>query len=561
MRADDDGADAVVAAVLVPPDPDGVAVEPPREVLQQVERPRQHVIPAQRRQRRHRQPRCDPAQRRIRARREPGAGASPLRPAAARVDQDDAAAAGVVVQRGDGRGVRGGVGGDRPIQQRVERQVVLARRYGGRLRQAGRRAPVHIGRQTLQSGARHAIHPGVARHHIGKARRQGGQVGRLGRHDGQQQDRRGWRQPQQPAQAQRQQQVQRQQRHGQRQQARPQRALPRRARQAGLGCARHGGGNGQGRHGSAEVEGAPPASRAVDPRRMARRHRWGRQVRCRNARRSLRRRGEAAEAVQRLIRRQQRIVGHARHPGGQVNQAAQHVHEQPGQRQVGPVGVARHMEQHHPPLAVRRRRHQRRAVLQPGPGPPGQLRRRLGQHLPGDQHLRRDGQADERGCGREGGQRRRLAPGQGAAQLAVPGQQAHRQQRVGRRVARRPGVLVRHPGRRQARPGEADQQPALAHPGVQRLRLLPIQRHVGQHEHRDVTRQQGLQRALPQLAGGRQGAPGVEQRADQRRVCAGLGGQQPDGAAAPPLVQQRDAAGRHRAVQHQPGQLVAKLRR
>ncbi len=63
LRADDDRADAVVAAVLVLLHPDGVAVEAAGEILQQVEGAGQHVVGVSGARRRDVQPAADAAQR------------------------------------------------------------------------------------------------------------------------------------------------------------------------------------------------------------------------------------------------------------------------------------------------------------------------------------------------------------------------------------------------------------------------------------------------------------------------------------------------------------------
>ena len=124
------------------------------------------------------------------------------------------------------------------------------------------------------------------------------------------------------------------------------------------------------------------------------------------------------------------------------------------------------------------------------PGPARQIGAGFGQHLPVDLDLLGNRQAGER---RVRWKRRHpggLAPGQRAAKLAIPGEQPHRQQRV--------GVVGRRLGR--SRAGEADQQPALAHPGIQRVPLRPVrQRPIGQHQHRDVPLQQRRRIAFAQF--------------------------------------------------------------
>ena len=63
MAADDDGADAVVAAVLVALDPDGVAGEAAGEVLQEVEGAGEHVVAGEGRQGRYGEAGGDAAER------------------------------------------------------------------------------------------------------------------------------------------------------------------------------------------------------------------------------------------------------------------------------------------------------------------------------------------------------------------------------------------------------------------------------------------------------------------------------------------------------------------
>ena len=90
----------------------------------------------------------------------------------------------------------------------------------------------------------------------------------------------------------------------------------------------------------------------------------------------------------------------------------------------------------------------------------GQGRRRevgagLGQHLAADADLVGDRQAGERAVGRERGERQRLGPGQGAAQHAVAGAQADRDQIVAarRRAWGRRSAAARRPARSSCRAG------------------------------------------------------------------------------------------------------------
>ena len=261
-----------------------------------------------------------------------------------------------------------------------------------------------------------------------------------------------------------------------------------------------------------------------------------------------RRRAQHAGAVQRQGGRQQPcVVGH-RHAGRAGHQPAQHIHEQARQRQIRPVGVGRHVEQHHLAPAHAGCGHQRRAVGQPRPGLRGGVGW-VGQDLPVDAHLGRDAQARERRAVRKRRQMGRLAPRHRTPQLAVAGQQAAGQQRV--------GILAGG----QAGAGEAQQQPAALHPVAHLRRFAGGQRARGDHQHGELSGQQGGHIAAAQLGGGRQRAVQVEQVAQQRRVGAGAGAHQPHRPAARRLVQQRDRAGTLRPVQPQRAQLVAQLGR
>ena len=73
-------------------------------------------------------------------------------------------------------------------------------------------------------------------------------------------------------------------------------------------------------------------------------------------------------AVQRLRRRKNGVVGVGATPAERATSRRSMSTNRPGQRQVRPVGVGGDMEQHDPPGAPRRLRHQRRAVRQRRPG-------------------------------------------------------------------------------------------------------------------------------------------------------------------------------------------------
>ena len=146
---------------------------------------------------------------------------------------------------------------------------------------------------------------------------------------------------------------------------------------------------------------------------------------------------------------------------------------------------------------------------------------------------------------REGGERLRLFPGQHAAQLAFTGAQRDGQQRI----------LLR----RQARPGEADQRAAGAHPGFQRLTLLRIgQFTIRQDQHGKPPCQQRFRRAAAKFGEGVERAQQIKKRADQRRIGAGiLSRSKPHRAAAEAFIQQEHPSRTGFRFQFQPHHLVA----
>ncbi len=235
----------------------------------------------------------------------------------------------------------------------------------------------------------------------------------------------------------------------------------------------------------------------------------------------LRRGRQQPVAIQRLGRRQHRVVGRRRHAGRQRDQPAQHIHEQPGQRQVGPVGVGGDVEQHDAAGAARRLRHQRRAVGQCRPGMAGKVGRWFGQHLSVDLHLVRHA-AGRRTANSPGtAPRRRVRPRTARRQAGVAAEQLHRQQRI--------GLADRLFGG--ARSGEADQQAALLHPVRQCVALgTGRQRPVRQDQHRQLALQQRRKIGLAHLGERRQRAAQVIQRPGERRI----GGGQVAGEQCPP---------------------------
>ncbi len=206
------------------------------------------------------------------------------------------------------------------------------------------------------------------------------------------------------------------------------------------------------------------------------------------------------------------------------------------------------MEQHDAPLAARLGGHERRAVGEPRPGARSQARDRLGQHLPLDGHLLGHGEAGEGRAVGEGREPLRLLPGERAAQRAFAGAQRHRQQ---------PVRVLGH-----ARAGEAHEGAALLDEARECRFLARLgDRPVGHREHGEAARQKRVEGGAPRLGVGRKRALQEEQLAHIGRVGGLLGaGDQPHGAAAEALVEQRDA-GRGGALKVEPDHLVAQLER
>ena len=558
MAADDHRGDAVVGTVLRALHPHGVAGEAAGEVLQQVEAARQHVLRRQRGQRRHGEVAGQLFQRLL------AAGVEALAAAAvAGVDQDDAAMGHELVERRHLRArQRRAAGHDRPIEQRVERKLRLAERDGRGLAQRGVGAAVHVVRQPGEAGAGDAVHRGVAGDNMGEAGDERG-MGRSLRRDqglrlrrqggGQQQDcrPRGNAATNQAAQEQGDHEVDREQ--GQRggEQPRREQAFRRGARHRLLPRPRDRRGGGERGMAAGEVQRAAAVLRAVQPRRVARGGGGGGEIARRDRPGGGLGRAERAETVQRFHGRKAGVVcfRHAGNPGRKRNKAAQHVHEQARERQVRPIGIRRGVEQHHPAEAAAGMGHQRGAIRQPRPGGLGEAGIGLGQHLAGHAHLGRHAQPGEGGGGGEGIKPGRLAPGHGTTQLAIAGQQLHRQQRI---------RLLGH-----AWPGKAQQQAAFFHPVGEHGLLGATGHHVvHQHQHGEVARQQRGEVAQAQLHIRIERAAHIIQRAGKRNFGRHrIAGQQPHRAAAPAFIQQHHAAGRGRALDHQAGQAVAQLRR
>ena len=152
-----------------------------------------------------------------------------------------------------------------------------------------------------------------------------------------------------------------------------------------------------------------------------------------------------------------------RRRAGGHRQPFQHLHEKTGQRQGGPFGIRRHMDQNHLPLPHRLAGDQRRAIGQRGNGPARQIGVGLGQHLRADGHIRRNRKTVEGRAFGEGGQRLRLAPAHGAAHGPSAFAQTHRHQGVFRIAA---DIACG-----KTRPGKTQQQAALFQPVQQPVGL------------------------------------------------------------------------------------------
>ena len=168
-----------------------------------------------------------------------------------------------------------------------------------------------------------------------------------------------------------------------------------------------------------------------------------------------------------------------------VHGAAKHLHEQAGQRQVRPIGIRRHMEQHDPAVAPARRGDEGRAVGEPRPD----LRIRgdggIGEDLAVDLHVIGDGEAAERACRLEGRERLRRAPGERPAKLPSAAAKRDGKQLI--------ATLL------EARTGEANQHAAGLEPALELLlgagdELADIGENDGRdlvldqlvHAHRDI---------------------------------------------------------------------------
>ena len=207
------------------------------------------------------------------------------------------------------------------------------------------------------------------------------------------------------------------------------------------------------------------------------------------------------------------------------------------------------MHQDQPAVAAPRRRHQRRAVGQPRPAPFGQLQGRLRQYLAAHRHLVRHLQAVERAVAAKRRQALWLAPAHGAAERPAPAAQGHRGQVVG--------------GLGQVGSGEAQHGAAGLEPSGHRLALGGVgQVVVGQHQHRNFALDQLGDTAAADLAERVQRPVEVMQFVQQRlHAVERAGGDQTHRTAPPAVVDEHDRAGGALALDGEPREVVAKLRR
>ena len=192
---------------------------------------------------------------------------------------------------------------------------------------------------------------------------------------------------------------------------------------------------------------------------------------------------------------------------------------------------------------------ERRAVLQGGEGGSRQSGAGLGQHLAADAHLLGREEAGEGAVGIEGCEAERLLPGERTAQHPVAGTERDRDQ------------VVAAGGKPRA--GEAEQHPALLHPGIEPSPLGGVDpAGVGQdHERQRAVGELG-DPALAQLGRGAQGPGDEVELGEEGLVVLGpAGADHADRAPAPALVEQHRAANSLRRRQLQPGDAVAHVGR
>ena len=258
-----------------------------------------------------------------------------------------------------------------------------------------------------------------------------------------------------------------------------------------------------------------------------------------------RRRPEDAEAVERARGRRGRLARGGVRPGrvlvgrrraGERDDLAQHVDEQPRQREIRPGRVGGDVEQHDEALAAPVGGDQRRAVGEARPGLGGEARLGLGEDLPRDRDLGRRGEAEER-ARRARTAARRLGVSQ---DRAPPSVRPPRRSSVGVRSSA--VAASRAPAKRISTPPFSTNCASASWAGP------AAHAHVGERERRRLFRDEGddrVGRAVAPLADfgeGRQRARQIIGRRQQR--LGGVGARPRGDRDAPPLpafVEQRQA--------------------
>ncbi len=296
-----------------------------------------------------------------------------------------------------------------------------------------------------------------------------------------------------------------------------------------------------------EVERAARIRGAVKAGRVLRRHRPRRRGPCRRSGAP-----SAARAADGRTRRASRAAASvaslaAVTPWLIADDAPQHLDEQPGQREVGPVGVRRRVHQHDPAPPALFGGDERRAVGQPRPGLAGELDVGLGQHLARHRHVGRDRQPGKRAV------RARTAPASPAAPTTS------RRRSCGRRGAAAPAA-----GCRPSRPGAARQSAAACRPHRPIFRSPPLRpANPGSNRRRSAPRAGASSRsaAWPRRTSvnGCQRAFEVIVLAEQRLALGVRRCGDADRTAAPALVDEQDRTGRLPVFDLDPGGLVAQL--
>lgn len=244
----------------------------------------------------------------------------------------------------------------------------------------------------------------------------------------------------------------------------------------------------------------------------------------------------------------------------EIDDAAQHLHEETGERQAGPARVGGGVDEQDVAVARLAAGDDRRAVGEARQCRLGEVRARLGQHLAIDQRLLADVEPGEEAVGGEGSQRQGLRPGQRTAELAVAGAQPDGQERIVLDLADRLARLVQ-PGEPGA--GETQHHAARLDPCLERCRLGRIEMAaIGDDEQRE--------RLLDQLGdppGAQLGERG-ERALDEigfgeKRLRGRRPGRAGDADRAPPpaLVEEQHAADAVIAFEGEAGDAVAHIQR